>query len=313
MVQQAAIPVDDCVREVTDEEVAALHRDGWVQMKGLVSRDLVDELLSQAKHHLEASRDRPGPIPGVWNFAFIARDQRVEPFVGLVLSEKMGKNARRLINRQRLTDRSIPIRYRYDGLLCKEPGGGPSADDGHADGSTPYHQDIPDHGPDRVGELNIWLALAPVTPEMGSMRFLTGAHREGGLGAGVSLGGVPDVLGQYPKLLDFYEPLLRFLTIREMQPSIAGTWFMEHRRTRATKLAGRTSCLTFLPTFGSPHRPILSTPHGAARGWRRRPTVLRPSDPAIHSRLPRRTIWMPSTRSSALEHRSNVAQPFLVN
>ena len=206
MVQQARMPVDDCVRDVTDDEVAGLDRDGWVQMKGLVSRDLVDELLSQAKYHLEASRDRPGAVHRVWNFAFIARDQRVEPFAGLVLSEKMGKNARRLINRQRLTDRSIPIRYRYDGLLCKEPEGGTSAgDDGYGDGSTPYHQDIPDHGPDRVGELNIWLALSHVTPEMGSMRFLTGSHREGGLGAGIVLGGGPDVLGQYPKLLDFYD------------------------------------------------------------------------------------------------------------
>ena len=61
MVQQARMPVDDCVRDVTDDEVAGLDRDGWVQMKGLVSRDLVDELLSQAKHHLEASHDSPGP------------------------------------------------------------------------------------------------------------------------------------------------------------------------------------------------------------------------------------------------------------
>ena len=68
----------------------------------------------------------------------------MEPFAGLVLSEKMGEKARRLINRQRLTDRSIPIRYRYDGLLCKEPEGGTSAgDDGYGDGSTPSTRTSP--------------------------------------------------------------------------------------------------------------------------------------------------------------------------
>src|SRR5262249_11345943 len=47
---------------------------------------------------------------------------------------------------------------------------------------THCHQDSAYHGPDRVGEFNMWVALDEVTPEMSAMRFLTGSHREGPLG-----------------------------------------------------------------------------------------------------------------------------------
>eukprot|EP01046_Picozoa_sp_COSAG06_P111780 COSAG06_NODE_58389_length_277_cov_0.584270_1_plen_86_part_01 len=45
---------------------------------------------------------------------------------------------------------------------------------------TSYHQDSNEEtDPDREGELQFWLALAPVAPEMGALRFLSGSHRQG--------------------------------------------------------------------------------------------------------------------------------------
>ena len=41
-----------------------------------------------------------------------------------------------------------------------------------------FHCDSAEHGSDRAGELQFWLALAEVLPEMGPMRFLNRSHRE---------------------------------------------------------------------------------------------------------------------------------------
>jgi ectoine hydroxylase-related dioxygenase (phytanoyl-CoA dioxygenase family) len=83
----------------------------------------------------------------------------------------------------------IPLRYRIDLLLQKSPG---------AAGST-YHQDSSEHGSDRVGELQFWLALAEVTAEMGAMRFVNRSHREGPLGS-VFNDDKGDLLEQFPNL-----------------------------------------------------------------------------------------------------------------
>ena len=44
-------------------------------------------------------------------------------------------------------------------------------------------QDSSEHGSDRVGELQFWMALVEVTPDMGPMRFINRTHMEGPLGS----------------------------------------------------------------------------------------------------------------------------------
>jgi ectoine hydroxylase-related dioxygenase (phytanoyl-CoA dioxygenase family) len=107
----------------------------------------------------------------------------------------------RLVNRKRLKGVDVPLRYRIDLLLQKLPG---------AAGST-YHQDSSEHGSDRVGELQFWLALAEVTPEMGAMRFVSRSHREGPLGS-VFKDDRGDLLEQFPNLTTVLElsPSLRY-------------------------------------------------------------------------------------------------------
>lgn len=171
------------IRDVTDEEVAFYERNGWVKLDGLVTPEFAAELLRVGVE--------TGGTAGSWES--LARDPGVEPFRSVVFGEQMGRNAARLVNRRRLSDADPGLRYRNDHLVRRQPGSG---------NGTPYHQDSPEHGSDRVGELQFWLALDEVTPDMGAMRFLSGVHREGPLGAGAL--GREDLLVQYPKLTDIY-------------------------------------------------------------------------------------------------------------
>jgi ectoine hydroxylase-related dioxygenase (phytanoyl-CoA dioxygenase family) len=116
----------------------------------------------------------------------------------------MGRNAARLINRRRLTTRPVGARYHGDRLARKDPEG---ADAGAL--PTSYHQDLCAHTwQDRVGAVMFWVALADAVPAQGTLRFVTGSHREGPLGTDPDR----DLLEAYPGLLDSYElsPLLHY-------------------------------------------------------------------------------------------------------
>jgi ectoine hydroxylase-related dioxygenase (phytanoyl-CoA dioxygenase family) len=177
--------IEALVREVTDEEVAFYQEYGWVMMKQLVTPEFATELLRVGKEWRQ-SREKEGGK----SFAGLALDETAEPFRSFMFSERMAKNAKRLVNRKRLKGVDIPLRYRIDMLLLKPPG---------AAGAT-YHQDASEHGSDRVGELQFWLALAEVTAEMSAMRFVNRSHREGPLGS-VFNDDRGDLLKQYPMLI----------------------------------------------------------------------------------------------------------------
>ena len=59
------------------------------------------------------------------------------------------------------------VRIYHDQALIKEPGGRP----------TPWHQDHYYWPLDTVNTITMWLALVDIPPEMGSMSFATGTHR----------------------------------------------------------------------------------------------------------------------------------------
>ncbi len=188
--------IETVVREVTDEEVAFYQEYGWVMMKGLVAPEFATELLSvgnERKQRLEKEAGSTNPSVG------LALDETAEPYRSFMFSQRMAKNATRMTDRKRFKGVDIPLRYRIDMILQKPPG---------ASGTT-YHQDASEHGSDRVGELQFWLALAEVTPEMSAMRFVNRSHREGPLGA-VFNDDKGDLLEQFPLLaseLGLSEPL----------------------------------------------------------------------------------------------------------
>ncbi len=178
------------VREVTDEEVAFYQEYGWVMMKQLVDPEFVTELLTVGQGWLErygADKDRRRAVG-------LVLQEEAEPFRSFMFSERMSKNAMRLVNRKRLKGVDIPLRYRADVFREKPPGAA----------RTHYHQDSSQHGSDRVGELQFWLALVEVTPEMSAMRFVSRSHREGPLGS-VGGDGKGDLLEQFPNLTSVLE------------------------------------------------------------------------------------------------------------
>ena len=183
-----AYDIENVVRKVTEEEVAFYQEYGWVMMKGLVDPYFVSKLLDIGKEwqeRLESENNKSNPSRG------LALDETTGPFHHFMFSERMVHNATRLVNRKRLKGVDIPLRYRRDMLVLKPPG---------AKGST-YHQDASEHGSDRGGELQFWLALAEVNPEMGAMRFVNRSHREGLLGS-VFKDDQGDLLKQYPLLVN---------------------------------------------------------------------------------------------------------------
>lgn len=180
------LDINDHLREVTDEEVAHYEEYGWVKLDRLVSPEFAAEL-REAALQPRADTDRIG----TWES--MANHPGVEPYRSFFFSARMGSNAAKLINRKKYTDAEVPLRYRLDHFIRREPG----------PDHTRFHQDSAEHGSDRAGELQFWLALDEVTPEMGAMRFLSGSHRAGPLGS-VLRPGEPDLLELYPKLTEHF-------------------------------------------------------------------------------------------------------------
>src|SRR6476469_5752017 len=166
MAQQLATAIE--MREVTDEEVAFYHENGWVKLEGLIPRGLAEEMLAkvetlfleaESRQASEGINDRPA-----WrDWHFMARDDKVEPFRSLSISPVLGKNAQRFIGRD------SPVQWHADLMAVKMPSG-------HlASQPTGWHQDWVNFPFDRVGFLSFWFALDDMPPERGVMRFLNGS------------------------------------------------------------------------------------------------------------------------------------------
>lgn len=190
-------------RPVTASEVEFYRRNGWVKLKSLISVELADEILATGKRIMGVGPTRSvtredvkqgGQVVdyGFWvDYHYAAIDDEVEPLRSLALAPEMG------LNSQRFFGRRVPAHLYVDLLACKNPPGEPGGD------ATNWHQDYPGLPFDRVGSHIVWIALNTIPPERGSLRFLSGSHREGPLGRDAVLSGVDmreehrDLLGSY--------------------------------------------------------------------------------------------------------------------
>jgi ectoine hydroxylase-related dioxygenase (phytanoyl-CoA dioxygenase family) len=181
----SAVKSSDGVRAITEEEIAAFHANGWVRLDGLLSRELTDELLMQAKIVMStpddgaaAARTADGQARrvagvkqvvdvGAWHDRRRLAVEGKEPFASVAFSPQLGADVQKLMRRE------VGIRYRTDYLACKMPAGQPGS------ARTHWHQDIRFMPHDRAGTVNVWIALQEVTPAQGSLRFLTRSHIEG--------------------------------------------------------------------------------------------------------------------------------------
>jgi len=209
------------VRDVTHEEVAHFADKGWVFTRGLISRELTEELVARAKKALGESGNEAQSRQGlditnlsVFNDRSMRQDDPL--FHALATTESLGRSASRL-----LLGAEMPMRLGREGLAVKLP-----ASSGAASGAavTGYHQDFPGIALDR-NSVQLWIALTEVTPEMGSMRFFEGSEKLGVFGTGADLddflkgkGGGSELWDRWPRLNDC--PLTEPLTY---QPGDA-TW-----------------------------------------------------------------------------------------
>lgn len=200
MTPTTASLAEAAIREVTDEEVASYHRNGWVKLEGLLDPGLVAEILARGKQRMGERADAAMPdnrktimsaqLQAIWRNWQNPADED-EFFRSVSRSRPLARVASRLLN-----DRDV--RWWSDTVMCKMP-----ASEGGS--RTPWHQDFPYHAMDRHGVFNFWIALVDIPPEMGTMRFLNGSHRIGPMGRVIHRTDGVDLLDLYPWIADEYE------------------------------------------------------------------------------------------------------------
>ena len=155
---------------LTPEQGAQFRRDGHLLLRGVGTKD---EIAAYRPVILEA-RDKYGAEAT----PLAQRDTYGKAFLkGLNLWPKV-EGVRRFVLARRFAKIAADllgvdgVRVYHDQALLKEPGGG----------ITPWHQDqhywplATDH------TITMWMSLVDVTPEMGTMQFASGSHRDGYLG-----------------------------------------------------------------------------------------------------------------------------------
>ena len=189
------------VRAVTDDEVDFFQDNGWVRLPALVKPDVVADLRERALGRLEARAPRARTT--FVDEAF-GQDRDIaeqdEAFRALACAPEIARNAVRLMIGV------DAVRLQVTNLLVKEPADSERGGDGH--GATVFHQDFPWMPMDRSAMLTVWLALADVPADMGSLRFYSGSHLFGTLGRSFVREG-DGALGQQPWLreLELSPPL----------------------------------------------------------------------------------------------------------
>ena len=153
------------------DQIQAFRADGHVMLPAVASPDEV----AAYRPVVLAARDRYGadrtPLEkrDTYGKAFLKglnlwpHDEGVRRFV---LSRRFGKIAAELLG-------VSGVRIYHDQALLKESGGG----------ITPWHQDQHYFPLDTDNTVTMWMPLVDAVPEMGTMRFASGSHLEGYLGA----------------------------------------------------------------------------------------------------------------------------------
>jgi hypothetical protein len=193
------------VRDITDEEVWQFHEQGWVRLPNFINPDVARSMQRETECLLGAKADKHRYRAGVdavrfeewWiDYSHVTKEG-IEPFRSFSLSKQQGRNVRRLFAR------NVPGRLLID-MVGAKSGFSPAGDIQ----KTPYHQDYPTGPWDRSGHCSFWVALHDMPTECGLVRFFSGSHREGALGAHFhsSDGEHGDLLKAYPFISERYPP-----------------------------------------------------------------------------------------------------------
>ena len=157
---------------VTKEKVEAYRRDGHVCIRGLIDaetvstyRHIIEEISTSWKYETRPIEERETygkaflQVHNIWQKNKLCKE--------IVFAKRFAHAACQLLGVD-------SVRIYHDQTLFKEPGGG----------HTPWHQDQTYWPLESDRTITMWLPLAEITEEVGSMYFVSGSHARGEFGAG---------------------------------------------------------------------------------------------------------------------------------
>jgi hypothetical protein len=259
------------IRALTSEEVDSFHENGWVMVKGLVPKDLIEGLLERAKERMGEDGELSGQRRGA-NYEMLLGPAYQDPWIrSFSYSREMARVASSLVNNR-------PVRFFNDLFMAKLP----ASRDG---GRTPWHQDLPYQPLDRAGCVVIWLPLVDCPAEMGTMRFLNGSHRAGLIGRFVSGDEHTDAIATYPELVDQY-PMSEPIDLE------VGDATIHHMQTVHYAPPNGTNSLRWVHTSA---RMLAETLYTGAPNSRTDNLGLVPGEPFDHQNFPLLEVPPPTT------------------
>jgi len=165
---------------LSDAQVAEFQQSGWTLVPGLIPRETALALRESAIRSADENRPSETEFDPIKNN--LISDKRFqsqhrlypgaesldELFASVVYSSKVAAIARTLLH-------CDDVRHLRSIIMEKVP----TSQGGQ---ETSWHQDFPFFPLDRSRSLSIWVALMDMTPEMGTLRFVSGSQRFGSLG-----------------------------------------------------------------------------------------------------------------------------------
>jgi len=260
------------IRDITEEEIETFWNQGWLFAPRMVAPELVAELLNHAKDWAGVDYEEwPSDAAEQASIAEKTLTRQHNPhqrarhrdpwMFNYITQRQLGKASARLLK--------VPaVRVYSETLHLKPPieGGGDTA--------LGWHQDFPHLPIDRTEAVQTWMALAPITPEMGPMVHLTGSHREPPMGSHISAGEDPQAL--YPEIFARYP-------VSEPQSYQPGDVMFHHCLTYHSSGANRTSKVRWaMSSYRISTRSLYTAgddPHSAGFG-------LQPWKPLDHPHFP---------------------------
>ena len=201
--QRDAVDLSRHIGDLTDEQIAEYQAQGWVYVPGFVAPELCEEVI---EHFMQWSglrwRDWPSDPDeqkqfrdAVDNFGMRAKRtfaiRQDDPWMfNYITQRKFGEASARLLQVPAIKTLSETLQVKYPSV---------------SDRARPvnWHQDYPSIPIDRAEAVQFWLALIPITPEMGPMVHLSGSHRSAPGGMVGETG--EDARQLYPDLWKKYE------------------------------------------------------------------------------------------------------------
>lgn len=186
---------------ISEQQIDDLHERGWASLPGLLDTATVEQLreliVTQPRRPLDAIGKSFRKIADssqhdlvqfldhesdpLHNFNHEGMAWRIPFFMSVATSKRVASAAVQVMRREQAV-------FVQDISFFK-PGPGTQ---------TAMHQDYASWPFDRKGQINIWIALVDMAPEMGPLQYIEGSHKAGPLG----LAGKLDVRATYPEIAD---------------------------------------------------------------------------------------------------------------